>query len=256
MINAAEKMGATVVFLQPKERAFDAGSALNLMGLNKGVAWNVPGYTNMPKAVDDSYSDFDYINRVRADLDTQANLAQKAGFVGFSDGARMLQLYAANNPDKVSGVYSSHGTWMFGDRMPAASVPMKIVLGAQDETLPMRGGLGKVSNTMDGFVSTNLGVHSNPLDQIKVWKPANKCSDDGRTTITPDATIVDFNCKGAPLVVNVFNKSQHSFDDYLNFGPRNVQSMLGGTPLDNQRGAIDAARFVLGRRTYERRIAN
>ncbi len=143
MIAAAERTGSIVIFAEPKVRNFDMGAVSNTLGLNEGVAWNVPGYQNLPAETDNSYRDVDYLNTVISDVRQNVNIGDTVGLAGFSDGARMAQVYASLYPDQVSAVYSGHGTWMEGDPLPTSPVPIKIVMGTGGQTLPMAGGLAR-----------------------------------------------------------------------------------------------------------------
>lgn len=243
MIAAAERTGSTVVFAEPKMRSFDMGTISNTLGLSSGVAWNVPGFQNLPAEEDNSYSDVDYINAVISDVRENVNIADRIGLAGFSDGARMAQVYASLYPNEVSAVYSGHGTWMDGDQLPSTPVPMKIVLGTGDQTLPMAGGLGSVSGWMNWAVDTNL-ASSRPLQQIDVWTAVNQCDGAESVSIEPQVSIVNYQCEGAPVVVNVFEDAGHAWHDIGNLGPQAVQWALGEADRTRNMG-LDAQTFLI-----------
>ncbi|CAN5134864.1 hypothetical protein BH11CYA1_BH11CYA1_07220 [soil metagenome] len=253
MISAAERTGSIVVFAEPKVRSFDAGRIANLLGANQGVAWNVPGYLNLPRERDNSYSDVDYLNSVITNLRENVTTAERVGLAGFSDGARMAQLFASLHPDRVSGVYSGHGTWMRGDPLPNASVPIKIVLGNADQTLPITGGMGRVSSWMDWVVQTNL-ARSQPLDQAMVWSRTNSCTS-SRDTIRPDVTITDYQCENAPVVVNVFRGGAHAWHDRGNLGNQTVQRLMGRADRTRAMG-LDAHQFLIANSRLQRRLSD
>ncbi len=243
MIAAAERTGSIVIFAEPKVRNFDMGTVSNTLGLNEGVAWNVPGYQNLPAETDNSYSDVDYLNNVISDVRQNVNIGDTVGLAGFSDGARMAQVYASLYPDQVSAVYSGHGTWMEGDPLPTSPVPMKIVMGTGDQTLPMAGGLGSVSGWMDWAVDTNL-AKSRPLEQIGVWTAANDCDGATNASFEPGVTRVDYECQGAPVEVDVFENAAHAWHDFGNMGSQSVQWALGAADRTRNMG-LDAQAFLI-----------
>ena len=243
MISAAERTGSIVVFAEPKVREFDMGSVSNTLGLNQGVAWNVPGYQNLPAEEDNSYSDADYLNAVIDDLKTNVETADKVGLAGFSDGARMAEVFASLYPDRVSAVYSGHGTWMDGDALPTTAVPIKIVMGTGDQTLPMTGGLGNVSGWMDWAVATNL-ANSQPMEQIDTWTAVNECAGSSNISVEPNLTSIDYDCTGAPVEVEMFTGAAHAWHDYGNLGPQSVQWVLGEADRTRNMG-LDAQTFLI-----------
>ncbi len=243
MIAAAERTGSTVIFAEPKVRNFDVGTISNTLGMNEGVAWNVPGYKNLPAAENNSYSDVDYLNNVINDVRENVNIAETVGLAGFSDGARMAQVFASVHPEEVSAVYSGHGTWMDGDQLPTTPVPTKIVLGTGDQTLPMAGGLGNVSSWMNWAVDTNL-ASSRPLKQIDVWTAVNQCDGATNVSIEPGVTRVDYQCEGAPVEVDVFENAGHAWHDIGNLGPQTVQWALGEADRTRNMG-LDAQTFLI-----------
>ncbi len=243
MVAAAERTGSIVLFGYPKVRSFDAGTVFNTIGANTGAAWNVPGRINLPAEEDRSYSDIDYLDNIVKNVQTQVQTADRVGLAGFSDGGRLAQIYASERPDKVTGVYSSHSTWMEGEALPLVPVPIKVVLSKDDRTLPIDGGMGSVSNFMNKVVATNLAL-SRPRDIEKVWANTNECDDKPRVVIKPAVTVTDYSCKGAPVVVNVYNTGQHAWDDHGNRGNPLIQSVLHGSADRTRTLSLDAQRWL------------
>ncbi len=243
MIAAAERTGSIVVFAYPKLNTFDAGRLANAVGANTGAVWNVPGRINLPAQENKSYSDVDYLDQVIKTVKTQVSIADQVGLAGFSDGARFAQVYATERPNQVSGVYSSHGTWMSGEQAPRQSMPIKIVLGSDDQTLPLKGGMGDISKKMDWMIKTNLEL-SQPLKQEKVWAAANDCEADAKTVVKADVVTSEYNCKGAPVVVEVIKNGQHAWDDHGNRGMPAIQSVLHGTPDRRRTAGLDAQQWL------------
>lgn len=241
----AEKLGAIVVLAYPKPQNFET-----LFGMTtaQGVGWNVPGRTDLPKEETDAYDDRKRMDNVRADLANRVKLEDRpVGIVGFSDGGRMGQVYAADRPGAVAGVVSLHGTWMKGDAEPTAGTPIRIVHSRGDQTLKWTGGPGSTGDLMDGSLTkgTNLDK-SEPWRQPEVWAKANQCGD-GEPTITQqgNTTISSYgNCKaGEVTVVMKDDKHNHALDDKLNDGSPTIQYWLGAPDLkDND--MLDSARWL------------
>lgn len=243
MVAAAELTGSVVIFPYAKVQEFDAGTILNKLKVNNGSVWNVPGRINLPAKENGSYSDVDYLDSIIEDVKTKVNIADKVGLAGFSDGGRLAQIYAAERPNKVSAIYSSHSTWMDGEKLPESPVPIKIVLGTDDRTLPIAGGMGRVSKVLDWLVKTNLDL-SKPKEQQQVWSQVNGCNTNPRTADYGDLSIVDYNCKRAPVVVNIIKGSQHAWDDPGNMTSPALQKVLHATTVGTRSMGIDAQRWL------------
>ncbi len=220
----AEKTGSIVVFGYPKLKTHGSGwkSA-------EGVAWNVPGRTNMPEQSDKSYDDRRYMDNVLRDLNDRTHRAEKVGMIGFSDGARFAEVYAADRPNKVAGIVSMSGTWMQGDTAPKSAVPIMIVHGSKDEMLPYDGGVGRTSERVP--IATNLDK-SQPYMQAQVWSAAG--GGDGKVI----ARIVDSNVEervyaaGSSTVQEfIIKDADHAIHDYKNNGSRLLQWALGKPAL-------------------------
>ncbi len=234
----AERTGATVVFAYPKPRDFDIGVS-NV----QGVAWNVPGRINLPKAEDKVTDDRKYMDNVLDDLKGKTQMADKVGLFGFSDGGRFAQVYAADRPDRVAAVVSHDGTWMKGDQTPTVGKPMMIIHGDKDETLPYAGGMGSVSRKMDWLLGTNLDK-SAPYMQAEVWKKADQCDgpvkvNDGKDVLTRDYT----GCKVGEVKEYIVKGGEHGINDFKNGGSRTVQWMLGSADR-RQAYATEGAAFL------------
>ncbi|HEY9788172.1 MAG TPA: dienelactone hydrolase family protein [Candidatus Obscuribacterales bacterium] len=235
----AERTGSIVVFAYPKPRQYDT------LGPNQtGVAWNVPGRTNLTKEVDPSYDDRVYMDNVLAHLGTKTKMAEKVGIFGFSDGGRFAQVYAADRPDKVAGVVSIHGTWMDGDARPAKGVPIMIVHGTGDQTLPWNGGMGSTSRVMNSLVDTNIDK-SQPHMQPRVWQEANATTDE---TVEKREGGVEIRTarngnSGNEVKTYILEGRDHGLHDFKNNGSRFFQWLMGKPDLQ-QNISLEGAQFL------------
>ena len=215
----AEKTGSIIVFANPKARVLDGS-----MGMSSAT-WNMPGRTNIPAQIDASYNDCDYLDNVLTELGTRTQMAEKVGMIGFSDGARAAEAYAADRPERVAGVVSMSGTWMQGDAAPSKAIPTMIVHGDADETLPYHGGFGDTSGNV--LIATNLDK-SQPNLQAKVWSQA--AGGEGNIVervVEGDVEKRTYDGKGAPVVEYIIKGADHGVHDYKNNGSRFWQWMLG-----------------------------
>ncbi|MBC7999056.1 MAG: dienelactone hydrolase family protein [Leptolyngbya sp.] len=237
----AEKNGSIVVFAYPKEREFDTK-----LGATKGVAWNMPDRTNLSTQVDKANDDRVYMDNVLADLSKLVQTADKVGMMGFSDGGRFAQAYAADRPGKVAGVVSMSGTWMEGDRKPTEAVPMMIIHGDSDETLPYGGGFGSTSSKMDWVTPTNLGK-SQPFMQAKIWSQAAG-GDGSITSRSSDGNVEErtYNAGSGEVREYILKGGQHGVHDYKNNGSRFSQWLLG-EPDMRQDMVTKGAGFLKGK---------
>ncbi|MBS1998248.1 MAG: dienelactone hydrolase family protein [Cyanobacteria bacterium SZAS LIN-2] len=231
----AERTGATVVFAYPKVRDFDSK-----LGTVQGVAWNAPDRTNLPSARDGITDDRKYLDNVLDDLAGKSQTTQKVGLYGFSDGGRFAQVYAADRPDRVSGVVSADGTWMDGDRAPTVGKAVMIIHGDNDATLPQRGGTGSVSSVMDWLLGTNLDK-SAPLEQARVWSRANSCDGPVVSDTRGDVTTRVHEGCSAPLVEYTLKGGNHAINDYKNGGNHFVQWLLGSPDRSKAFSTMGAA---------------
>jgi poly(3-hydroxybutyrate) depolymerase len=215
----AEKTGSIIVFANPKARVLDGS-----MGM-ASATWNMPGRTNIPSQLDTSFNDRDYLDNVLQDLSTRTQMAEKVGMIGFSDGARAAEVYAADRPDKVAGVVALSGTWMKGDAAPSKAMPTMIVHGDKDGILPYDGGFGSTSDKV--VVATNLD-RSQPNLQAKVWSQA--AGGEGNIVervVDGDVEKRTYDAKGAPVVEYIIKGADHGVHDYKNNGSRFWQWVLG-----------------------------
>ncbi|MBZ0189175.1 MAG: dienelactone hydrolase family protein, partial [Candidatus Obscuribacterales bacterium] len=239
----AERIGAIVVFPTPKVQKFDSK-----MGGVDGVAWSVPGRTDLSSQVDAHDNEIDdrvYLDNVLDDLASKATTADKVGLFGFSDGARFAQAYASDRPERVAGVVSMHGTWMEGDKPPADGIPIMIVHGDHDNTLPYSGGLGSMSGKMDWLLGTNL-ANSRPDMQKDVWSKANQCSGETQVTDTADLKTTNYENCTVPVTEYIVKGANHAMHDYKNNGSRLIQWVLGQPDL-KQNFSTGGARFLRDR---------
>ncbi len=218
----AERTGAIVVFAYPKPREFDTG-LFNVTG----VAWNAPDRMNLPSSVDNQTNDYDYLDNVLDDLSTRTMTSDKVGLFGFSDGGRFAQVYAADRPDRVAAIVSQSGTWMNGEEEPTVGIPVMIVHGDSDATLPYEGGMGSVSGKMDWFLGTNLD-NSAPYMQAQVWQTADQCQ--GPVIEETQGNITErtySGCETGEVIEYLIAGGEHAINDYRNDGDRTAQWLLG-----------------------------
>jgi poly(3-hydroxybutyrate) depolymerase len=222
----AEKTGSIIVFPNAKLREFKGA-------MGSGVAWNVPGHQNLTNDVDNSYDDRNYLDNVVADLGQRSKIAEKVGLMGFSDGARFAQVYAADRADKVAGVVSMSGTWIEGESKPKEAVPMMIVHGDRDKTLPYDGGTGIMTKGIAKMMDTNL-EKSQPFMQSKVWSEA--AGGDGTITLRVDHETFEernYSAKNGEVKEYIVKAAGHAIHDYKNNGWRGVQLILGQPQLNH-----------------------
>lgn len=234
----AERTGSIVVFPNAKMREFKGA-------VGAGVAWNVPGHQNLTKDVDNSYDDREYLDNVIADLGQRSKTADKVGLMGFSDGARFAQVYAADRADKVAGVVSMSGTWIEGESKPAEAVPMMIVHGDSDKTLPYDGGTGIMTMGIAKMMDTNL-EKSQPFMQSRVWSEA--AGGDGTITSRVNHETFEernYSAKNGEVKEYIIKSAGHAIHDYKNDGWRGVQLILG-QPQMNHDFVTKGAGFLKG----------
>ncbi len=219
----AEKTGSIVVFANPKPRVLDGSYGA------ESSTWNTPGRSNMPAQVDGSYDDRVYVDNVLKDLRGKSRMADKVGLIGFSDGARFAEVYAADRPDKVAGVVAMSGTWMDGDRAPEKAVPIMIVHGDKDGILPYNGGAGSTSEWV--MVPTNLDK-SKPFMQAKVWSAAGGGDGHVSSSVEKDGVRENTYAAGSSVVKEyIVRGADHGVHDYKNNGSRIWQWALGQPDL-------------------------
>lgn len=219
----AEKTGSIVVFANPKARVLDGSFG------KESSTWNVAGRTNMPAQFDGSYDDRVYVDNVLKDVHTKTRMADKVGLIGFSDGARFAEVYAADRPDKVAGIVAMSGTWMDGDRAPEKAVPIMIVHGDKDGILPYKGGAGSTSEWV--MVPTNLNK-SKPFMQAKVWSAAGGGDGSVSSSVEKDGVRENTYAAGSSVVKEyIVHGADHGVHDYKNNGSRIWQWALGQPDL-------------------------
>lgn len=242
LVHDAEKTGSIVVFPLPKVRTFTT-SVMD----TPGASWNVPGQgrLDLSKQEDETYDDRVYLDNVLDDLGRRSKMAQKVGMLGFSDGGRMAQVYAADRPERVAGVVSIDGTWMDGDSKPKNGVPIMIIHGSEDQTLPYNGGFGSTSTKMHWYVKTNI-EHSRPFMQAKVWSEANGITDAPQVETRGDVETRTYSGKNGNVVKEYIIKgADHGLHDYKNDGSRFIQWMLGKPDL-KRNVSLGGTQFLKG----------
>ncbi len=183
--------------------------------------------------MDNSYDDRNYLDNVIADLGQRSKTAEKVGLMGFSDGARFAQVYAADRADKVAGVVSMSGTWIEGESKPKEAVPMMIVHGDTDKTLPYEGGTGIMTMGIAKMMDTNL-EKSQPFMQSKVWSEAS--GGDGTITSRVDHETFEernYSTKNGEVKEYIVKSAGHAIHDYKNNGWRGVQLILGQPQMNH-----------------------
>jgi poly(3-hydroxybutyrate) depolymerase len=220
----AEKTGSIVIFANPKSRVLDGSLGM------ASASWNTPGRTNLPGQIDNSYDDRVYMDNVLNDLAARSKMADKVGMIGFSDGARFAEVYAADRPERVAGVVSMSGTWMEGDAAPSKAIPMMIVHGDKDEMLPYKGGLGDTSEETP--IATNLDK-SRPAMQAKVWSEAGGGTGDVVQVAYEKGVEQRIYSGSQPVVEYIVQGADHGIHDYKNNGNRWIQWALGEPQLQH-----------------------
>lgn len=219
----AERTGTIVVFANPKPRVLDGSYG------KESSTWNVPGRKNMPAQIDSSYDDRDYLDDVLSDISKKTTAADKVGLIGFSDGARFAEVYAADRPERVAGIVAMSGTWMKGDKAPVKPVPIMIVHGDKDEILPYRGGAGDTSEEV--LIPTNLESSQPPL-QALVWSEVG--GGDARIVERSTEGNVErrvYNAGTNSVTEYMIKGADHGVHDYKNNGDRLWQWILGQPDL-------------------------
>lgn len=218
----AEKTGSIIVFANPKPRVLDGSLGM------ESSSWNVPGRSNMPAQIDNTYDDRNYLDNVLNDLSSRSRTADKVGLIGFSDGARFAEVYAADRPERVAGIVAMSGTWMEGDKAPEKAVPIMIVHGDKDEMLPYNGGLGDTSEEV--LIATNL-EKSKPFMQAKIWSAAGGGDGTVTTSVEKDGLQVRTYSGSAEVKEYIVRGADHGVHDYKNNGSRFWQWALGQPDL-------------------------
>jgi poly(3-hydroxybutyrate) depolymerase len=208
----AERHGVVVIY--PRASAQPHLILPNLLG------WSAPNRENI-LSMNPKINDSDEISKMRQFVrDNIVPVGKQSGFIGHSDGGRMAQAYAIERPDEVAYLVPWSSTWMINDAGPTKGVPTRIILNDADETLPVKGGRGRISRWGDLFLNTNVSK-SRPLMMIDEWSAANNCSQcfDSRQ----EGKITRQTYKGCEeeLEVDVIHGSGHSMADWHS---------MGGTP--------------------------
>ncbi len=178
MNKVADDRNFLVFYPRAASRAIDKGW-LKPFGL-RGETWNFRGARNITSTWE-SYDDLHYLDNVFRDASNRFNLDKsRLSMVGFSDGGRAVQRYAAERPGTLAAIGSVHGT-VFGDEPrlgPGLPKPDVLIVHstpgegrlARDLMVPWEGGLGPASSfrawggTFDGL------KWSRPAEQVSLWR--------------------------------------------------------------------------------------
>lgn len=133
------------------------------------LTWNAIDCCGYAKArrIDDVRFMSELIDRMHKDF----NVDQHRVYVmGFSNGAMLVHVVAAELSGKIAAVASVGGSMSGKERMPNHPVPMLIIHGDADKHVPFKGGTGKLAKW--GFP-----VNKEPVSYaVDFWVKANGCS--------------------------------------------------------------------------------
>lgn len=179
----AEENGFIVAYPLAKVRT----QSMLGVGTIEGAIWNTP-YKDLNEEEDGTtYDDLEYVDELLADLKSRPDLNIDEGRIyatGFSDGARMLQLYAVTRPGTFAALSSVHGTLLEPIEAPSNGLPVMIVHGTSDDSLPLNGGKGILSHLM-AITGVLPGTDtSDPRSQFKLWAEANGAPADGKEELS------------------------------------------------------------------------
>lgn len=161
----ADKLGFAVIYPHAHERATALRHTI--------VGWNAKDSINLLPSKNE-YDDTETVRNMIADVKSEMQISSKVGLIGHSDGGRMGQLLAMRHPNEVAAVVPITSTWVDGERKPNGAVPMYIILGDKDSTLPYNGGMGWRSWLYNLAVKHNSDK-SRPYLLPEIWSEANKC---------------------------------------------------------------------------------
>lgn len=174
------------------------------------ASWNAKdtGLTNY----DPSYDDMQFLKDVIADVSKHVNIDRsKLSGVGFSEGAMILEKFAAENPGTFDAVASVHGTLNGKEKLAsgftAKDAPNVLVIGSTtDYMLPFNGGKGLMTATMD------KAGDSKPYMQAPFWANAAGANSVERQS-TPVFDKLEFKADGQTRVTQyIVNGGVHSWD--------------------------------------------
>lgn len=135
----AEREGVVVIY--PKATTQRSWIAPNLLG------WQTPGHESILGALNPKVNDTEEIKMMQDFVrDKIVPIGERSGLIGHSDGGRMAQAFAIDEPGRVAFLAPWASTWMLKDKAPTEAMPARIILNDADRTLPMAGGLGKIAS--------------------------------------------------------------------------------------------------------------
>jgi poly(3-hydroxybutyrate) depolymerase len=208
----AERHGIIVIY--PRAAVWHNRILPSLLG------WSAAGRENILSR-DQQINDCEEISKMRQYVaDNLVPLGRKSGFIGHSDGGRMAQSYAVERPQDVAYLVPWASTWMCNDRSPGTGVPTRIILNEADETLPLRGGAGKISRWGTLLLGTNL-ADSRPLMMGDKWFAANRCSLPAEVIKEGKVSRHIYRGGSHALEVDICHGASHSIADWHS---------MGGTP--------------------------
>lgn len=178
----AEENGFIVAYPLSRVRSAPvAGGATTI----EGAIWNTPGKDLNEDEEGKTYDDLVYIDDVLKDLQSRSEInidKERIYGTGFSDGARLLELYAASRPQTLAALSAVHGTLLETMDTAKNGLPTMIVHGTGDDSLPLNGGRGAMSNGMALAGVLGGTDTSKPRYQFDYWSETNGAF--GTPTIT------------------------------------------------------------------------
>lgn len=249
MNNTAEQYGFAVIYAFNQSR--DVSGVFGLE--QKPATWNMEGRKNF-LPTDKSYDDAKYLDRVIADVGARVNVDEsRIGVAGMSDGGRAAEQYVLDRPGKFSALSVMHGTWMNGEKRPAAGtgLPTMIMHGTSDYMLPFDQGkdgfFGEKGRGIMSWLASSFipgTSESRPHQQIGVFKEANAC--EGEPTVenkdgVETTTYTSEQCKAGEIKQFVVKGNNHAWQDRQNEGGWYVVGM----PNRNMSMSEETAKFIL-----------
>lgn len=177
----AEEKGFIVAYPLAKVRTQHAFDSMPV----EGAVWSTPYKDLNEEKGGDSYDDLKYVDALLSDLKARPELnidSERIYATGFSDGARMLELYAATRPQTFAALSAVHGTLLEPVAKPENGLPVMLVHGTGDDSLPLNGGKGYLSEVMAVSGVLPGTDTSDPRSQFTFWAKANNAP--GKPTLS------------------------------------------------------------------------
>jgi polyhydroxybutyrate depolymerase len=137
--------------------------------------------------------------------------ASRIYVTGISNGAMMAHRLGRELSLKIAAIAPVVGA-VFGDEPPPrAPMPAFIVVGAQDTTVPARGGSLRLRELLGGRSAADRDV-APAIAQAAYWARHNGCSEPTRTTTAVSATSAWHTCSsGAPVIFHSVAGNGHAW---------------------------------------------